>query len=446
MVYDTDMEIYQKYQELLSEFISLKSISTDPEFANDMHTTAQWLQTTFDEHGFTSSVIERYGNPLVVASYEADPSFEWVLVYGHYDIQPAQFSDGWESDPFVLSQKDGKLVARGVADNKGQVLIHMVSIFDLIQRSALKKNVVFLIEGDEETGGPGIGRWLRENKSKYQVSQVMISDGELPYQPVMTASFRGTFNVTIKLKTAENSLHSGLFGGCAPNAAEELSRLIAKFNDSEYVSQIDGFFDGQEDITDYELQLCKAMDESRQGVLAHTGIKKFFSGDKGFSHKLGFTSMLTVTGMKSGYIGDGYSNIVPNTAEARINFRIAAGSDTRKVWEIFKNFVTTNVPDHVTLELDEPEELTQPVKVDVTSSEHQKVMKLLEEIYGQKVLVEFCGATIPVVADFQEVFGVDPLLVALCNDDCNMHGVNENFDIGLIKKGLEFSEAYFGNG
>lgn len=439
------MEIYKKYKELLAEFIALKSISTDPEFANDISATAQWLQNKFDDHEFSSSVIEGYGNPLVVASYEADPEFEWVMVYGHYDVQPAKFEDGWESDPFVLSQKDGKFVARGVVDNKGQVLIHMASVFDLIQKGALKKNVVFLIEGDEETGGPGIGRWLRENKSKYQVSHVMISDGEMPYQPVMTASFRGTFNVTIKLKTAKNSLHSGLFGGCVPNAAEELSKLIAKFNDSEYVSLVDGFFEGQEDVTDYELQLSKAMDESRKGVFAHTGIQKFFSGDKGFSHKLGFISMLTVTGMKSGYIGDGYSNIVPNTAEAKINFRIAAGSDTKKVWEVFKNFVIANVPNYVDLELDEPEELTQPVKVDVTSREHQKVMKLLEDIYGQKVLVEYCGATIPVVVDFKEVFGVDPLLVSLANDDCNMHGVNENFDIELIKKGLEFSEAYFGD-
>ena len=436
--------MYQNYRNLLNDFISKKSISTDANFASEIQKTADWLSETFKSHGFTSEVVQGFGNPLVYASYVVDPSLPSTLVYGHYDVQPAKKEDGWDADPFTIVEKDGKLIARGIVDNKGQVLIHTVAVFNLIDAKKLTKNVIFLIEGDEETGNTGVGKWLRENHSKLNINEVLISDGEMPYKPMITASFRGTFNSTVKVKTADNNLHSGLYGGAVPSAVEELATFVSKLHNDNYETPVVGFYDGQTTPSVDEKKLSAQLDIEREKVLAHTGIKKFFTDESnGFSLKTGFVTMVTTSGFKGGYIDSGYSNIVPSTAEARFNFRIAAESDPVKIWKSFKDFARKEIPDYVEVTFSEPESIVHPIKVDVTSPLHQKTIDLLEEVYGDKVLIDYCGATIPFVVDIKEVLNVDPLLVSLANDDCNMHGVNENYDIELIKKGLEFSQKYF---
>ena len=240
--------------------IPIPPVSTDPKYKEDIEDTVDWLEDLFEDHSFEEEVFKGYGHPIVYASYEKDPSLETCLVYGHYDVQPAQKSDGWDSDPFELTENDGKYVGRGIVDNKGQVLVHMHSVFELIKEGKLNYNVKFLIEGDEETGGMGIGILLKDKKELFAADCVMISDGEMPYRPVLTASFRGTFNATVAYKTADNNLHSGLYGGAVPNAAEELSRLIAKMHDEDMVSRVDGFYDDDRKLGRKEEKQCKEMD------------------------------------------------------------------------------------------------------------------------------------------------------------------------------------------
>lgn len=433
-----------QYRKLLAQFVSLKSISTDPAFQDDINQTAKWLHDLFIENGFQAELISGYENPVVFAHYEANPSYESVLVYGHYDVQPATIEDGWDSEPFDLTERAGKLYGRGVVDNKGQILAHMSSIFELIKDGKLKYNVKFLIEGNEETGGSGVGRLLKERAHDFKVDHVMISDGELPYRPVVTASFRGTFNVTVRYRSAAQNLHSGLYGGAVPNAAEELSKLIAALYDEDNNSTIEGFYDGLDSVTEKDLANCKVMDEEKLKAIEHADTKKLYKGKySSFTANLGFNSMYTVSGLKSGYTDDGYSNIVPNLAEARFNFRIAASQDPEAIFKMFEKFVRDHTPKYIEVEFINLTEMTKPVRVDLYSAKHLEVFKLLEDVYGEKVLVDFCGATIPVVVDFKEGTGVDPLLVSLGNDDCNMHGPNENFDIGLIDKALRFCDKFY---
>lgn len=435
----------EEFTQLLKEFVAQESVSTDPEYKGKVEKTVKWLRDLFEENGFAVEVFEGFGNPIVYANFQKDKGLETCLVYGHYDVQPAEKSDGWESDPFSLTEREGKFIGRGVVDNKGQVLIHIYSVFKLIESGELKYNVKFLIEGDEETGGLGVGDLLRKRKDLFDTDHVLISDGEMPYKPVLTASFRGTFNATVRVKTAENNLHSGLYGGAVPNAAEELSNIVASINDKDYVSRVTGFYSKDEEVTKEDAELCKEMDKHKKQALRKTGIRQFFlDKDDSFCGKVGFQSMVTVSGLQSGYTGAGYSNIVPNTAEARVNFRLAAWQSPEKALEQFQSFVGKNAADYVDWEVTDIEATVEPVKVDLNSPKHKEVMKLLSKIYGEKVLIDFCGATIPVVADFQQVLGIDPLLVSLANDDCNMHGVNENFDVGLVEKGLAFSHAFFG--
>lgn len=436
--------MYDKYLKLATELIAFKSISTDKAYADEIKKTAHWLSDLFKKNGFTVEIFEGYGNPVVFASYEQSKDLETVTVYGHYDVQPAEKKDGWDSEPFELTENGGKLYARGVVDNKGQVLVHIVSVIEAIEAGDLKYNVKFIIEGDEETGGAGLGKLLAEKAEVFSTDYVIVSDGEMPYKPVVTASFRGFMGITMEVRTANNNLHSGLYGGAVPNAAEEASRLVGMLNDDNYLSNIPDFYKGQIEIQKEEQRKTELMDSEKEEFLKELGIKKFFDGNmKGFCARIGFETMITVTGMKSGYIGEGYSNIVPNYAEVKLNGRIAAGHDPQEVLDKMQKFFTDNAPEYVSVTFTNKGHMADPIKIDVNTPKHKEAFKLLEEVYGDEVLVDFCGAIVPVVGDFQKVLNVEPMVISLGNEDCNMHGANENFDTALLKKGLEFSRRFF---
>jgi len=439
------MNKYDEYKKNLTQLLAQQSISTDTSFVSGIAGAVSWLKNYMEANGFTVEAVEGYGNPIVVAKLVVDEKNETFFVYGHYDVQPANKEDGWESDPFTLTEKDGKLIGRGVVDNKGQFMIHLTSIIVLKNAGKLSKNIVFVVEGDEETGGGGISRLFKDRPELFKADQYIISDGEMPYKPVITASFRGTFNMTVKVTTAVNNLHSGLYGAAAPSATVVAAKLVAgMFDDSNRIT-LKGFYDQDLVPNVEEMQLCKDMDAVKTSTLGQTGVKKWFTGKNGsFCETVGFTTMIVPSGITGGYTGNGYSNIVPATAFIKLNTRLAANQTVATVQKMIKEYFEQNTPDYATAEIVDVQSDNEPIKVDINSPMHKKSIALLEEVYGDKVLIDFCGATLPIVIDIKRVFGVDPVLISLANDDCNMHGVNENYDIGLIKKGLELGERLFG--
>lgn len=440
--------LFEQYKSELQPYIELKSISTNPKYKDEVVKTAKWLQDYLENLGFKVEIIKGYSNPIVYAYYEVDPNAKTILVYGHYDVQPASKEDGWASDPFTLTEKNGKLIARGIVDNKGQTFIHIFSVAQLIKQGKLAYNVKFLIEGNEETGSEGISKLLNEESQKENnwltADIIIISDGEMPYKPMITASFRGTFNVSLKVKTANNNLHSGLYGGPTPNAGLELVRILNKLWDSQYKVTIPNFYNKDGHPSKKDIEIAKQLDKVRQPVLKHTGVKKFFNYlHNSFSLTVGMSTMFTISGIKVGYIGDGYSNIIPAEAVAKLNFRIAHNQKPQEVLDMVKEHINKIKPDYVELEFFDIEAVVDPIMVNVNGKDVQHVISLLERVYNDKVLIDYCGATLPIVVDIKKVLKKDPILVSLGNDDCNMHGVNENFDIELIKKGIEFSLRFF---
>ncbi len=435
----------KEYRRLVQELIKLKSISTDVAFKGEITKTAQWIKELFESSGFTAQLIEGYGNPIVLAKYNVSDGAKTCLVYGHYDVQPASKDDGWSSDPFTVTEKSGKLVARGIVDNKGQFMIHAVSIIELIKSGKLKYNIIFMVEGDEETGSDLMPKFMKDHQDELKSDLVMISDGEMPYKPVVSASFRGNVSLTMKVTTANNNLHSGLYGGAVPNAALEMSKLIAGLYDEDYNIQIPKLNASEVQIDEEEERQCNEMNDNKTKLFGELGIKRFFDDNKGgFCGKVGFSTMIGVSGMKSGYVGEGYSNIVPSFAEAKINFRISSNQNPKELIDGFKKFMNSIAPAYVTVEFMNEAGITDPVKVDISSEDYKQTMKLLAEVYGDEVLVDYCGATLPIVTEIKRMTGVDPLLVSLGNDDCNMHGVDENLSIDLLEKGLKFSGRFFG--
>lgn len=382
------------YKQLLNQYIAFASISTDSAFADTMKQTALWLEQQFTKHGFKTKSIEGYGNPIVLARYEIqDPDAETVLIYGHYDVQPAEREDGWQSDPFTLTERDGKLFARGAVDNKGQCMVHMASVFDLIQRDALTYNVVFMIEGDEETGSPTLPQFIEDYKDDLKADFSLVSDGEIIGDlPMIETGFRGGVNITVDMRTAKTELHSGAYGGIAPSASHELALLISKIYDPEtYRIQIPGFYDHVEEIDSSLHQATKEVPYDTQAVKKITGIQSLVQ-DPDFLplENLAYRPTVQITGMHSGYVGEGYKNGIPPTATGKFNFRLVKGQDPLLIVQQFKDFLSQEIPSYVSYTV----QVTDPYKASRVNTDNRYVERaayILEKHYGNEALYVGCG-------------------------------------------------------
>ncbi|MCA9374861.1 M20/M25/M40 family metallo-hydrolase, partial [Candidatus Dojkabacteria bacterium] len=426
-----------EYKKLLSEIIKLKSISTDSQYKDDVLKTAEWIKQTLVGYGFEAQTItEGKMNPYVVASYKVSDDAETVLIYGHYDVQPASKEDGWSSDPFELTERKGKLIARGAIDNKGQFMVHLYTIGKLIKQGKLKYNVKFLIEGNEETGNTEIGDFIAKNLDLLAADYVMVSDGETTAdRPTIDVGFRGNVSLTVTYRTAKNNLHSGIYGGAAPSAPMELAKLITKiYNDKNQVSY-QSFYNGVAEVTQEELENNKSIPFDMSSFTNQTGIRQLKTEEGiDFFTQTGLRPMITVSGIQSGYTGEGYSNIVPGTAFAKINIRLVANQDPEKVIQDFTKFVEDNTPEYVDWDI-ESESPCKAIKMDTSSAKFQEVKELAEKAYGDTVLFKYVGGSIPVINDFKEKMGQETISVSMAGEDCNMHGIDENFSIDLLEKG-----------
>lgn len=443
----TNVEYYKfmnnKYLPLLKEFVSFKSISTDPQFQLEIKNVVAWLKNKFERNGFKVQIIKGYDNPLVLASYIFDKKLPTVLIYGHYDVQPANKVDGWKSEPFSLKDDGVRLYARGVIDNKGQVLIHMSTIFDLIEKKKLAYNVKFIIEGDEETGSAHIEEFFGKHKEKLKSDFVVVSDGELTGKhPCLDTSFRGIVNVTLTIKTSSKDNHSGLYGGSMPNAGCELANILSKLHDKNGNLTIAGIFNSQK-IEKKVLDNNKSIPYSKVEFEKITGTKKRFNeGKLDFYTQTGFLTSAEVTTLNSGYTGEGYRNAIPGTAIAKINFRLAPDLKVKELLKAFEKFLKKTVPNYVSYDI-KADQYAEGFFVDTESEITKKAKLLLKKAFKTRVYNRPCGAIIPIAGLFIKYLKVPLVMVGLANEDCNMHGANENFKKDILEKGLKFSELFF---
>ena len=443
------MEVLNLYKQLIGEFLKFKSISTDPKNFQAMSDTANWLKNLFDSNGFDTELWKsKSTNPVVFAEFSpvvtthiSQPST--VLIYGHYDVQPAS-AEGWKGNPFSLTEDDERLYGRGVIDNKGQVLVHIAAVLNLIQQNKLNCNVKFMIEGNEETGNEDLANIMEIHKNRLKCDYVLVSDGELTNnKPTIEISLRGGFNCTLVYKSGANDLHSGMWGGAVPNAAHELSHFLSNLFDETGSVNFKEFYQGLDTIEKGQLENNRRLSRQAGNLKNLAGVKQMLFGKSfDFFTTTGLRPTIQVTGIKSGYIDAGYANIVPAKAEARLNFRLAPSQQTKNIMKAFSNYVKSNTPKYIDykLDFDHPHE---PVTISDKNDALVKIETLLEKVYKEKVNRRNVGGAIPFVADVRNILGVDTVLVPLVNEDCNMHGVNENFDKKFLIKSLEFSNSLF---
>ena len=430
----------------LRELVALKSISTDTAYKHDIEDTVEWLRHHFEDAGFEVKLFPgKTTNTVVYAHYQVSDEADTVLVYGHYDVQPADKKNGWDSDPFELIERDGRLYGRGVVDNKGQFWIHMYTVMELIKSGQLKYNVKFLIEGNEETSNEELPALMKSYERLFKSDHVVVSDGEiLGDHPVLETSLRGGFSMRAEIVTSNSNQHSGIYGGVLPNAAYELTKIVSKLIANDGTIAIQGFYDGADEITKEQRKMNAEASEFVGDVMEHTGARALTNEDgNDFFTQTGLRPTAQVTGLKSGYIEEGFANIVPARAEVRINVRTVASQKYQDVIDMFERFFEENTPEYCALTTEYVSQ-HEAVKISTDSDIAKDVSVRLEKAYGLKPLMKPVGGAIPFVTDVKESWGIDTLLVSLGNHDCNMHGPNENFRVELIEKGLAFSKSFFG--
>lgn len=428
----------KQFKTLLREFVSIPSVSTDSAYMKDIERAVKWLVSFTTKSGLQVKTIRGFGNPLIIAKTPKNPLLKTILIYGHYDVQPAQKKDGWKSDPFSLTEKKGRLFGRGSADNKAQILTHLYSVAKLLKEKKLGFNIIFLIEGDEETGSALLKTAILKNKKDLQCDCVLISDGGLvgDSSPAFEASFRGSSNIEVCLQTGKDDLHSGLFGGAVPNAAEELSLLISKLHDKNKRILVPGFYDGVK-----RQRLASGGNEKSLKQL--TGTKKVFvKNNSQFETRTGLEPAIEVTGFMSGYIDVGFRNSVPSKATAKINVRFAPEQNPNKMTLLLKKFLTSNTPKYVDINITGTD-LAPGAHLDFDNEFATRAQKILTYVYKKAPVTKHSGGTLPIVNDFKEILGVPQVMIPLANEDCGMHSASENIRLTSLRSGLSFSEKMF---
>lgn len=432
------MSIPKLYKNLLTKFLAFKTVSTDLKSKAEMQACVNWLQKLFEDNQLETTIITgEKSNPIVYATYFINKKYQTILIYGHYDVQPANRSDGWKNEPFKLGEGDKRFWGRGVIDNKGQILLHMVTVFELIKSGKLKYNVKFLLEGNEETGSAELGGIVKKNADLLSADHILISDGTLAdNSPVIEVGFRGSASITLKYVTAKNNVHSGIYGNTIPNAAHELSKFLSKLFDDQDRVLIPNFEAG----LDQKLIANPYPAQDLNALKANIGNQQFFLTDGlEFHGRTGLHPALIITGIKTGYTGPGYSNIIPKEAEVRLNFRFAPGQEPRYILNQFIDYVKTHTPKYVTSRIDE-DYVGKGIKLNYDLPLFLEIKNHLENIYKSEVIYKYVGGSLPIINDFKEVLKIDPASIPLANEDSNMHGVDENFTFKAIENGLKFSK------
>lgn len=427
-------------------YVSFKSISTDTSFAGDITKTVDWLVQYLKDKGATTKVLKSgTTNPVVFGSFVVNKNAPTVLVYGHYDVQPAEVSDGWSTkNPFTIEERKGRLLGRGVVDNKGQNLIHLYTVAKLFKEGNLAYNVKFLLEGNEESGNPDLPNILKKEAVLLACDYVLVSDGEIVGDsPVIESALRGGGNIRVTYKTGTNNLHSGIFGGAVPSAPLELSRVLASLKDVKTNAvSIKGFYDGVP-MPSKKLRANNEKITTTKEATKLAGVKTLLTQKNfDFYTQTGMYPTLEISGIKTGYIGEGFANIVPAEAEVRINVRTVSPQKTAKVLRLVEQYMKKSAPSYVAVStfIDDHGD---PIALDYDSPFAESLVPMLRACYGHDVLYKFVGGSIPILGDFQKILKTRVVSVSLGNNDCNMHGVDENYRIDLIEKGLRFSNEMF---
>lgn len=431
----------------LNEFLSIPSISALSEHQGDMQKAAEWLVEAFKNVGLEHvSIDETDGHPVVYADWLHAEDQPTILIYGHYDVQPVDPLELWDSAPFEPEVRDNKLYARGASDDKGQVFMHIKAVEALMKENgSLPVNVKFLIEGEEEVGSPNLEKYIENNKEKLAADIIVISDTGMqgPGQPAVCYGLRGLTGVQIDIQGAKGDLHSGLYGGGVQNPLHAIAQLIASFRDQEGTIAVEGFYDDVRPLTEEEREAYKALNFDEDALKEELEVPTLF-GEKGFSYleQTWARPTLEVNGLYGGFSGEGIKTVLPAEASAKITCRLVPDQDPEDIVQKLKAHIENHKPAGVTVTVSEFDK----GKPFITPFDHPAIQaagRSYEKVYQVPTAYTRGGGSIPIVAAFDEILQLPVVLMGFGLSTENFHAPNEHFHLENFDKGLRVIGDYY---
>lgn len=432
---------HESFVHELKAFLRIPSISTDPAYKDDVTRAADWLAQHMRELGVTSArPVATTGHPVVLGQYLVDPALPTVLVYGHYDVQPPDPIELWDSAPFEPQLRSGNLYARGASDDKGQLLAHLKALEAYVRTAGRPPlNLKYIFEGEEESGSPSIPEVLEAHADELAADVVLLSDSTLFSRgvPSLTYGLRGLAYVEITLTGPSRDLHSGTYGGAIENPVNALCRLIAGLHDEDHRISVQGFYDNVRDLAPDERKSIQELPFDAAAWAAEVGVGATRT-EAGYSPLEGATARPTLdcNGIWGGYTGEGAKTVLPSSASAKISMRLVPDQTPDEIIEKLHAHLEGRIPETMRLTFRKLH-TGLGVLVDTKSPPMEAATMALEEVYGVRPHLTRIGGSIPIVADFKHRLGLDSVLMGFGLDSDAIHSPNEHFGLDRFSEGIE---------
>jgi acetylornithine deacetylase/succinyl-diaminopimelate desuccinylase-like protein len=442
------MQNWKDYQEknkdrFLNEMLDLlriPSVSAKSEHKADMQKCAEAVKKSLLNAGCDKAeVMPTDGHPAVYGEKIIDPSKPTVLVYGHYDVQPAEPLELWHSGPFEPVIKDGKIYARGSADDKGQFYMHVKALETLVQTKTMTTNIKFLIEGEEEIGSPNLGKFVAANKALLKADVILISDSSLlsMENPSLDIGVRGLSYIEVEVTAANRDLHSGTYGGAVANPITILAKMIASCHDENNHITIPGFYDDVVEATAKERELLNKAPYDEKEYKDELGVKELW-GEKNFTtyERTGIRPTIELNGIWGGYQGEGAKTVLPSKATAKISARLVPNQSSHKITEKLLSYFQKIAPPSVTVKAFEHHG-GEPYMTPIDSKGYKAASKALETTFGKTPIPVKGGGSIPICSILEKELGIKIIFMGFGLDNDNLHSPNEKYNIENYYKGIE---------
>lgn len=430
----------------LTDFLRIPSISADSRYKEDVARAAEFVKQSLLAAGADLvEICPTPGHPIVYGEKTIDASLPTVVVYGHYDVQPADPLNLWDSPPFEPVIKDGKIYARGACDDKGQVFMHVKAFEFMMKTGSLPCNVKFMIEGEEEVGSDHLGDWIRQNKSRLTGDVILISDTSIIANdiPSIDVGLRGLSYVEVEVTGPNRDLHSGVYGGAVANPITILCEMIARMKDENNHITIPGFYDDVLDLSPADrAELNKApfsIDEYKKDLDIQD-----VHGESGYTtlERTGIRPTFELNGIWGGYTGEGAKTVLPSKAFAKCSMRLVPNQSSDKITQLFADYFKSLAPAGVKVEV-RPHHGGEPVVTPTDSVAFMAASKAMEKTFGKKPIPTRGGGSIPIVALFEKELGLKSVLMGFGLDSDLIHSPNEHYGVFNFLKGIETIPYFF---
>ena len=446
--------------EKLKEFIRHPSVSADSKFREGMRGAQSFVSDLLDSMGFTVEVVTTDLHPIILASRGNNPAWPHVVVYGHYDVQPADPLNLWTTPAFEPTVRGNRIYGRGAADNKGPLMTNITAIARLLeQHPNLPLRITFLIEGEEEMGSPSFPKFLESYKERLSTADfVYLSDTALPneQQVVLTCGLRGLTLFDVQLTGAKGDLHSGLHGGVFRNPIQALAEIISTLHTPEGRVNVPGFYDDVLDVHPWERDELKKLGADEKAYAEFLGIDTFYT-PPGFSpfEAARFQPTLEFNGIGGGYQGEGTKTVIPSKAFAKISCRLVPNQQPDKIKKLVMDAIRARTPKGVKLEFidqhkGDPYVVVPPGRSNTPANQSVVLARAfhaadtaITAIWGRAPLYLREGGSVPIIADIKRVTGLDSVMFGLFLPEDNLHAPNESFNLDVMKKGIETTQLIF---